>query len=126
MNVVITGGAGFIGSNLADKLIDRGDNVYIIDDLSTGSDKNVNKKATFVNGSIEDFDLCMKLFNDSKPDIVIHAAASYKDQTDWKKDTLVNVLGTTNVLKCSLEHDVKRFIYFQTSLCYGHHPKNTR
>ena len=123
MNVLITGGAGFIGSNLADRLIQRGDKVYIIDDLSTGSDKNVNGEATFLNASIEDFDACKKFFNDSKPDIVIHAAASYKDQTDWRKDSLVNVLGTTNVLKCSLEQNIKRFIYFQTSLCYGHHPK---
>jgi len=122
MNVLITGGAGFIGSNLADSLIERGDNVYIIDDLSTGSKSNVNDKATFLEGTIADWDLCKEFFNNSKPDIVVHAAASYKDQTDWERDTLVNVLGTTNILKCSKEHDVKRFIYFQTSLCYGHHP----
>jgi len=53
---------------------------------------------------------------------VVHAAASYKDQSAWQKDINVNVLGTANVVKNSIAHNVNRFVYFQTSLCYGHHP----
>lgn len=123
MKVLITGGAGFIGSNLADRMIKGGHDVCIIDDLSTGRKNNVNKNALFFEKSIVDKNSCEKIFDTFKPDIVVHAAASYKDQTDWEKDTKVNVLGTVNVVKNSLKHNVKRIIYFQTSLCYGHHPK---
>ena len=122
MRVLITGGAGFIGSNLADKLLADGHQVFIIDDLSTGKSDNVNSQAVFLEASIADREVCEQFFNKAKPDIVVHAAASYKDQTDWQRDISVNVLGTANVVKCALEHDVKRFIYLQTSLCYGHHP----
>ena len=122
MRVLITGGAGFIGSNLADRLVLQGHKVFIIDDLSTGNLSNVNSKVVFAEASIADGEACQNFFNEAKPDIVVHAAASYKDQTDWQKDISVNVLGTANVVKCALEHEVKRFVYFQTSLCYGHHP----
>src|SRR5207244_3821868 len=54
-----------------------------------------------------------------KPEIVVHAAASYKDPENWKEDVLTNVLGTSNVVKESIKSHVKRVIYFQTSLCYG-------
>jgi len=123
MRVLITGGAGFIGSNLADRLLERGDEVFIIDDLSTGRETNVNEKAVFYSGSIEDNKLVEQIFDKAAPDVVIHAAASYKDQTAWQKDISVNVLGTANVVKSSIKHNVNRIIYFQTSLCYGHHPK---
>jgi UDP-glucose 4-epimerase len=122
MNVLITGGAGFIGSNLADMLLNRGDKVYVIDDLSTGCRKNVNEGVIFHEASIADKDACDKIFKEAQPDIVVHSAAAYKDQTDWQKDILVNVLGTANIVKCALEYKVKRLVYFQTSLCYGHHP----
>jgi UDP-glucose 4-epimerase len=122
MRVLITGGAGFIGSNLADRLLDQGHDVFIVDDLSTGKATNVNPNATFLEASIADRTVCEGFFKIATPDVVVHAAASYKDQTDWQKDIAVNVLGTANVVKCAMAHDVKRFIYFQTSLCYGHHP----
>lgn len=123
MKILITGGAGFIGSNLADHLIARGDEVFVIDNLSTGSEGNVNKSAYFSNASIESAEACEDIFDRAKPDVVIHAAASYKDQTNWARDINVNVLGTANVVKCAQKHNVGRFIYFQTALCYGHHPK---
>lgn len=122
MRVLITGGAGFIGSNLADCLLKRGDEVFIIDDLSTGRKGNVNENAVFCEGSIENGALVEDFFQKARPHVVVHAAASYKDQSAWQKDISVNVLGTANVTKSSIEHNVKRMIYFQTSLCYGHHP----
>ena len=122
MKVLITGGAGFIGSNLADRLIERGDEVYIIDDLSTGRRSNVNSEAVFLKASIADNDAVELFFDIAQPDVVVHAAASYKDQSAWQKDVDVNVKGTANVVKSSIKHSVDRIIYFQTSLCYGHHP----
>lgn len=122
MKVLITGGAGFIGSNLADRLIEEGNEVYVVDDLSTGRSSNVNDKAVFLQASIDETEVMEKFFDEAKPEIVVHAAASYKDQSAWQKDISVNVLGTANVVKNSIKHNVKRFIYFQTSLCYGHHP----
>jgi UDP-glucose 4-epimerase len=78
-------------------------------------------KLFFIKNSIADTKICKEFFKISNPDIVVHAAASYKDQTDWQKDISVNVLGAANVVKNSLEHKIKRLIYFQTSLCYGNH-----
>ena len=116
MRVLITGGGGFIGSNLADRLLERGDEVYIIDDLSTGRRDNVNEKAVFLEASIADTETVTDFFNEAKPDVVVHAAASYKDQSAWQKDIAVNVLGTANVVKNSAAHNAKRFVYFQTSV----------
>jgi UDP-glucose 4-epimerase len=122
MNILITGGAGFIGSNLADSLLESGHEVFVIDDLSTGSIENLDPRVTFLEASIADQAACDSFFDKAKPEVVVHAAASYKDQSAWQKDVLVNILGATNILKASVRHNVKRFLYFQTSLCYGHHP----
>lgn len=122
MKVLITGGAGFIGSNLADRLIDRGDEVYIIDNLTTGKRDNVPEKADFVEGSIACTKTCPQLFDKVQPDVVVHAAASYKDPDDWYMDSVVNTVGTSIITKECLKHNVKRLIYFQTSLCYGSNP----
>jgi UDP-glucose 4-epimerase len=124
MKVLITGGAGFIGSHLADRLLARGDEVFIIDNLATGRRDNVpeHPKARFVEGSIADQDLVYELFEDFQPDFVVHAAASYKDPTNWSEDSRTNVVGTANVVQASEKAKIKRLIYFQTALCYGLHP----
>jgi UDP-glucose 4-epimerase len=130
MNILITGGAGFIGSNLADRLIARGDKVSIIDDLTTGRLANIidnlttDKLESFFKRSIcsiED-DFLRNVFVLSNPDVVIHAAASYKNPNDWVCDALVNTMGTACVADMCREYEVKRLIYFQTSLCYGQNP----
>lgn len=124
MKVLITGGAGFIGSNLADRLLARGDEVLVIDNYSTGRRDNLtpNKNLIVIEGTIADPDLTDRAFADFRPDHVVHAAASYKDPENWFDDTLSNVLGTVNVVKASKKHSIKRLIYFQTSLCYGLKP----
>ena len=85
MRALVTGGAGFIGSNLVDKLIDDGHEVVILDDLSTGKEENINSKADFYNKDISDLEHC-KLQYDWKHiwkdiDVVFHTAALSRVQT---------------------------------------------
>ncbi|MCK9596725.1 NAD-dependent epimerase/dehydratase family protein [Candidatus Pacearchaeota archaeon] len=120
MNVIITGVAGFIGSHLANKLIDRGHQVYGIDNLSTGKAKNIDARMEyFVADTIENIGRVNELFELVKPEVVVHCAASYKDPEDWYRDSATNVLGTVNIIKAAKNNKVKRIIYMQTSLCYG-------
>ena len=80
MKVLITGGAGFIGSHLAEKLLERGDEVLVIDNYETGRKDNLtaHKNLTVIEGTIADGGLVDSAFADFKPEIVVHAAASYK------------------------------------------------
>lgn len=124
MRVLITGGAGFIGSHLADRLVARGDEVLVIDNLATGRVDNLtnNPNLRFVEGTIADADLVNDAFAAFRPDHVVHAAASYKDPDNWIEDTRTNVQGTINVVEAARKAGNKRFIYFQTALCYGGQP----
>ncbi|MGB5747898.1 MAG: NAD-dependent epimerase/dehydratase family protein, partial [Desulfobacterales bacterium] len=124
MKVLITGGAGFIGSFLADRLLKRGDEVLVIDNYSTGRRDNLKAHDNLhvVEGTIADSQLVDKLFQEFQPDSVAHAAASYKDPDNWEEDTRTNTLGGAIVTRAALEANVKRMIYFQTALCYGVKP----
>jgi UDP-glucose 4-epimerase len=121
MKVLITGGAGFIGSHLADRLLARGDDVLVIDNYATGRRDNLlpQERLTVVEGSIADWSLVSGTFGDFRPDLVVHAAASYKDPDDWREDALTNVVGGANVCLGAKASDCRRIIYFQTALCYG-------
>jgi len=124
MKVLITGGAGFIGSHLADRLLERGDEVLVIDNYSTGRRDNLSShaKLNIVEGTIADKGLVYGLFEDFHPDLVVHAAASYKDPDNWEEDARTNALGGAIITQASMKVEVKRLIYFQTSLCYGVKP----
>jgi UDP-glucose 4-epimerase len=124
MNVFITGGAGFIGSTLAERLLRRGDKVAVIDNYETGRRDNLapDPKLTVVEGTITDQTCVRKAIGDFKPDLVIHAAASYKDPNNWEGDALTNTVGTAIVVQAAKDVGTKRFIYFQTALCYGLKP----
>lgn len=124
MRLLITGGAGFIGSHLADRMLAKGEKVLVIDNYSTGRRDNLTpqKNLTVVEGTIADKELVDKTFNEFKPDKVVHAAASYKDPDSWAEDAMTNVLGTVNVVKASKAASIERMVYFQTSLGYGLHP----
>ena len=124
MRVLITGGGGFIGSNLADRLLGEGHEVLVIDNYSTGRRDNLNERdgLTIVEDTIADAGAVNQAFASFMPDHVVHAAASYKDPDNWAEDTRTNVEGGVNVVRAAQRADVGRFVYFQTALCYGTQP----
>jgi UDP-glucose 4-epimerase len=124
MKVLITGGSGFIGSHLADRLLAQGDEVLSIDNYATSRRGNLTGQdgLTMVEGSIADPDTVRGVFEDFAPDVVAHAAASYKDPDAWVEDTRTNALGTVNVVEAARDAGVGRLVYFQTALCYGTKP----
>jgi nucleoside-diphosphate-sugar epimerase len=124
MKILITGACGQVGSHITEMLLDRGDEVLGIDNLATGRREHLkdHDNLKVVIDTIADKNLVEQLFAEFKPDIVIHTAASYKDPNDWYNDTLTNCVGGSNIVRASVENNVKRFIYFQTALCYGVKP----
>jgi UDP-glucose 4-epimerase len=124
VKVLITGGAGFIGSHLADRLLDEDHEVLVIDNYATGRRDNLTERdgLTIVEDTIEDPDVVLEAFEGFRPDFVVHAAAAYKDPEAWGADVLTNALGTVNVVKAAQETGVERLLYFQTALCYGTTP----
>lgn len=124
MKTLITGGLGQIGSHVAEMMLDRGDQVLVIDNLATGREEHLvhHENLKVVIGSVANRELVNQIFEDFKPDSVVHTAASYKDPHDWYNDSLTNSVGGSNIVQASVSHGVKRFIYFQTSLCYGLKP----
>lgn len=124
MKVLVTGGAGFIGSHLVDRLLARGDEALVIDNYATGRRDNLTAHARLqiVEGTIADGRMVQETFARFAPECVVHAAASYKDPENWTEDSLTNVVGTANVVQASRKGRVRRLIYFQTALCYGLRP----
>ena len=124
MKVFITGGSGFIGSHLADRLLARGDEVLVIDNFETGRRDNLKShpKLKIVEDTICNEKLMHELMQDFKPDLVVHAAASYKDPNNWVEDSKTNITGTAIVCQAMEKAGIKRIIYFQTALCYGLKP----
>jgi len=125
MKILITGGAGFIGSHLAEKLLELGHLILSVDNYETGRDDNLGDPEELIKHHNEDIvsDIFGIDFNWFMPDIVIHCAASYRDPNNWKRDAEVNCFGTANVCQLSKKYNVKRIIYLQTSLCYGLNPQ---
>ncbi len=124
MKVVITGGLGQIGSHVAEMMVERGDEVLVIDNLATGRREHLadHPRLKMVIGTIADKAAVDCLFSEFRPDAVVHAAASYKDPDDWYNDALTNCVGAANVILAARRHGVRRFVYFQTALCYGLKP----
>ncbi|MBN8647338.1 MAG: NAD-dependent epimerase/dehydratase family protein [Caulobacterales bacterium] len=120
--VLITGGAGCLGANIIDRYGENGNQYLVIDNFAT-SDRAVlegfSKSIQVIEGSVYDRELVDSAFDKFRPTHVVHSAASYKDPDNWQEDANTNIDGTINVAKASIRHDVRRFINFQTSLCYG-------
>lgn len=127
MRVFVTGGAGQVGSTVIDQLLARGDEIVAIDNFATGRRDNLqtNPKLRLIEHTIADASTVDRLFEEFKPEVVVHTAASYKDPDDWANDSLVNVVGTANIAKACRSHSVRRLIYFQTALCYGTKPSQS-
>jgi UDP-glucose 4-epimerase len=121
MRILITGGAGCLGSNLIEHWLPLGHEICVIDDFTTGKREVVPniEGLTLFEGSIVDYELLHVAFQDFRPDIVINAAASYKDPNDWLTDTQTNVVGSINIAKVCEQFEVNKLINFQTALCYG-------
>ena len=116
MKILITGAAGFIASQIADAFIEEGHQVVILDDLSTGYEKNINPKAKFVKANICDKSL-EKLFETEKFDVVNHHAAQMdvrRSVKDPEFDATTNILGTINLLQNCVKFGVKKFMFAST------------
>jgi UDP-glucose 4-epimerase len=119
MRALVTGGAGFIGSNLVDALLERGDDVTVIDDLSTGRRDNLAQAgdADLNELDIRDFDAVSDLVGRVRPEVVFHLAAQIdvrRSVADPAFDASINVHGTINLLRASLESEVGRFVNTST------------
>lgn len=126
MNILVTGACGFIGSHLAEHFLASGHRVVGIDNLSTGRLENFpdDLAAELVEGDIANRRELAFAFALAQPDVVYHCAASYADRDAWERDARTNVLGTIEVLRLCAEYEVRRLVYFQTSLCYGLAPES--
>lgn len=124
MKVLITGGAGFLGSHLAERMLAAGNEVLVIDNYETGRRDNLapTDGLEVVEGTIVDADLVLGCFERFRPNVVAHAAASYRDPENWFGDVDTNARGTVNVVRAAQAVDVDRLVYFQTALCYGTTP----
>ena len=121
MKALVTGGAGFIGSNIVDALLERGDEVVVVDDLSTGRESNLDgaKQAGAVLRvqDIRDGDALKAIFAEERPDVIFHLAAQIdvrKSIEDPAWDSSINVTGTINVLEAARAADVKRVVNTST------------
>jgi nucleoside-diphosphate-sugar epimerase len=123
--ILVTGGAGFIGSNLVDRLLEDGFKVKVIDDLSTGDKQNLahlenNESFEFIEGNIQDFDLIKKTVKGV--DAVFHEAALVSVTRSVEDPLLsneINVKGSLNLLKSCVNANVKRFVYASSCAVYG-------
>jgi UDP-glucose 4-epimerase len=111
--VLVTGGAGFIGSNTVDLLLEKGYDVAVVDDLSTGKKSNLNPKASFHKADIASPKLD-PIFRKEEPDYVVHLAAQIdvrKSIKDPAHDAAVNVLGSISLLESCRRHKIKKIVY---------------
>jgi UDP-glucose 4-epimerase len=117
MKILVTGGAGFIGSHIVDAYLENGHQVVVVDNLSTGRRENVNPKAVFYQADIRDKANIEEIAAKEKFDALCHHAAQAdvrKSVEDPVYDTTVNIIGSLNLLDASVKHRVKKFIYAST------------
>ncbi len=121
--VLITGGAGFIGSHIVDEFVKDDFNVVVIDNLSSGKEDNLNPSAKFELGDIRDKNFVERIFKNYKIDYVIHQAAQIdvrKSVSDPVYDANVNIIGLLNLLEFSKEYNIKKFVFASSGgVVYG-------
>ena len=119
---IVTGGAGFIGSNLVNRLIEKGIEVVVLDNLSTGKEENINPKAKFIQCDISKSSIFDLMYNMKGADVVFHLAAlarvhpSIEDPIPFNE---VNITGTLNILLAAHKTGIKRVVYSASSSAYG-------
>lgn len=121
MKVLVTGGAGFIGSHIVDQLIDNQYQTVVVDNLSTGQSVKINPLARFYHCDITTHELD-NVFALEKPDYVIHQAAQIDVQYSMKEplhDANVNIMGTLRLLDCCVRHQIQKVIYASSAAVYG-------
>lgn len=114
MKILVTGGAGFIGSQIVDAYIERGHQVSIIDDLSTGKKANINPKAAFHQADIRDPKVVREIFENEKCEVLSHHAAQMdvrRSVADPAYDASVNILGILNLLEAGMKTGLRRVIF---------------
>src|SRR3712207_3420525 len=121
MRVLVTGGAGFIGSNLVDALLDRGDDVTVVDDLSSGKEENLvsalDRGAQLERADIRDAEAMTAIFGAARPEVVFHLAAQIDVRVSIDRpgfDARTNVEGTVNVLEAARRAGTRRFVFSST------------
>jgi UDP-glucose 4-epimerase len=119
--ILITGGAGCLGSNLIEHWLPLGHQILVLDNFATGKREVVPEVPGLLvrEGHIADAAFVESAFAQFKPELVVHAAAAYKDLSDWQEDARTNVLGSIEVARAAERHGVKRLVNFQTALTYG-------
>ncbi len=118
MRILVTGGAGFIASHVADAYVAQGHDVALVDDLSRGSRKNLNSRCRFYQTDIQDEVAIQKVFAREKPEVVNHHAAQMDVRRGVREplfDARVNILGSLNLIKAAVEHGTRRLVYAATA-----------
>ncbi|WP_124728455.1 SDR family oxidoreductase [Staphylospora marina] len=121
MNVLVTGGAGFIGSHIVDRLIAEGHRVVVVDNISTGKEEQIHPDAVFYRTDLTRPEL-REVFEKEKPEFVIHQAAQIHVNTsveDPAFDASVNILGTINLLEACRNVGVRKVVYASSAAVYG-------
>jgi UDP-glucose 4-epimerase len=130
MRILVTGGAGFIGSHVADALAAEGHQVWALDDLSTGSRDNVHDPVTLIEGDIRDPHVIERVFREIQPEVVNHQAAQTSVSVSVRepvRDAEVNVLGTLHLLQACAQHGRPRVVFASTGgALYGEVADDTR
>lgn len=123
MKILVTGGAGFIGSNIVDEYVKLGHSVVVVDDLSTGKKNFINKKAVFYSADIRDLEKIAKIFEKEKPEVLNHQAAqiSVRDSVqNPRNDAEINIIGLINLLQSGVKTGLKKVIFASSGgVVYG-------
>ena len=117
MKILVTGGAGFIGSHVVDRLLQGGHDVAVVDNLATGKRSNLHPSARFYEADIRDSDALKRIFDSERPEVVNHQAAQASvnaSMADPVTDAEINVLGSLKILEASRQYGVRKVVYAGT------------
>jgi UDP-glucose 4-epimerase len=122
MSILVTGGAGFIGSHVVDELLKMDKNVIVLDDLSGGFEDNINKEAVFIKGDVCDYGLIKKIFSENNIEYVFHLAAYAAEGLSHfikRFNYNNNLIGSVNLINQSIIHKIKCFVFTSSIAVYG-------